>query len=164
MKSDAVSVLRAPSCTRHTRLPLGFGFSKKPHQPHGKSQSCRPGWGRGQQQCVTFKNARIKAYIWHSQSQPLGCDPRSKCSLGPGWGSCCFCFNLCLQAVWVLRFWWMDLNAIIQVYVQVVGIHVCIFWMKQEGGKKKQNLWKHLSERLLWYLQLVSKMIFFFYW
>lgn len=47
----------------------------------------------------------------------------------------------------------MDLNAIIQVYVLVIGIQVCIFWVKQEEKK----IWKHLSEKTLWYLQLVLK-------
>lgn len=70
MKSDAVSVLRAPPLHPAHELTLGFGFSKKPHQPHGKITK---------QQCVTLEMQELG--LEFETPQALGVDPWSKSSL-----------------------------------------------------------------------------------
>lgn len=55
MKSDAVSVLSAPSRTRRAGLSLGFGFSKK---PRGEMPELQVGWWRAQQR-VTPKMQKL---------------------------------------------------------------------------------------------------------
>lgn len=154
MKSDAVSVLRAPSWTRRASLPLGMGFSKKPPRPHGKSPSCGPRWGRGRAAMSHLKKARIRTWITDTPSPNLwGFGPWSKFLLVPVEGAVAFAKTSIFRPFEceLLMNGFKCHNSGLCASHRHPSLHI----LCEMGGKKPNS--KHLSERLLWYLQLVLK-------